>query len=84
MSNKLKQAGFGSLTLILVLVVAGLIGFIGWRVYEQNKSVAPATETENTNTPIENAEDLDAEADALNSQDIDEQLDTAEIDETIQ
>jgi hypothetical protein len=85
MNNKLKQAGFGVVEFILVVAVLSLAGFIGWRVYDQNKPVdSDTTQTESSDTPIERAEDLDAEVDALNDQDIDEELDTSEIDSTLE
>jgi predicted negative regulator of RcsB-dependent stress response len=86
MNKLLKQAGFGAVEAILLLAVVGVLGFIGWRVYDQNKNAdTPATTTQNnTTTPIESAEDLDSEVDELNSQNIDEQLDTSEIDAALE
>ena len=83
--NKLaKQAGLGAVEIVLILAVLGLAGFIGWRVYEQNKPVESESSTQADDTPIDKAEDLDSEVDDLNSQDIDEQLDTSEIDAALE
>ena len=84
MSKLTRQAGFGVVEIILVLAVLGLIGFVGWRLYDQNKADTMTEQTNSSDTPIEKAEDLDAEVDELNSQDIDESLDTTEIDAALQ
>jgi hypothetical protein len=83
MNKTIKQAGFGAVEVILFIAVLGLAGFVGYRVYDQNKT-DKAAETAQTETPIEKAEDLDAEVTELNSQDIDEKLDTSEIDENLE
>ncbi|MEI7683174.1 MAG: hypothetical protein WCJ24_02650 [Candidatus Saccharibacteria bacterium] len=38
--NKLKnnQSGFGALELILIIVVVGLLGLVGWYVFNKNNS----------------------------------------------
>jgi hypothetical protein len=84
MNKIIKQAGFSVVEAVLILAVVGLLGFIGWRVYDQNKSSDSSPQTETSDTPIERAEDLDAEVDELNNQNIDEQMDTSEIDSTIE
>ena len=87
--NKLaKQNGFSAVELILVLAVVGLLGFIGWRVYEQNRSIPEAPAAANTESTeevpaVESAEDLDKAVDTLNDQDIDSELETSEIDEAL-
>lgn len=78
--------GFGAVEVILILAVLGLVGFLGWRLYEANK--APEVETANSTTSddvpaIEKAEDLDAAADTMHNQKIDEALDTSEMDEAL-
>jgi predicted negative regulator of RcsB-dependent stress response len=85
MNKQIKQAGFSAVEFILVIAVLGLLGFIGWRVYDANKPVEnDTTQTEVSDEPIEKAEDLEAEADALNNQNIDEELDTSEIDAALE
>lgn len=83
-----SQAGMGVVEVILVLSVLGLAGFIGWRVYEANKSEPVSSsqnQTSEDNVPaIQRAEDLDTAVDTLNSQDIDGQLDTSEMDEALE
>ncbi len=36
-SLRYNQAGFGHIELVLIVVIVGLFGFIGWRVYEAKK-----------------------------------------------
>ena len=85
MNKIIRQAGFSAVEVILVVAVLALAGFIGWRVYEQNKSVDSESSTqEASDKPIEKAEDLDAEVEELNGQDIDEQPNTSEIDAAIE
>lgn len=77
-----NQAGFSAVEAILILAVLGLVGFIGWRIYDANQADNTETTTtqQSTATPIEKAEDLDKTTTELNSEDIDAQLDTSEID----
>ncbi len=87
MKSLRTQAGFGVVEVILVLAVLGLVGFVGWRLYDQNKSETTnggTSQQAEEATPIENAEDLDSAAAELNSQDIDEQLDTSELDAALE
>ncbi len=84
MKNKQNlQAGFGAVMVLLVLVALGLVGFIGWRVYEMNKPVDSESTTVTGNDAIDSAEDLDDAKDEVNSQDIDAELDTSDIDATL-
>jgi predicted negative regulator of RcsB-dependent stress response len=84
MNKQLKQAGFGVVEVILILAVLGLVGFVGWRLYDQNKSKTTNTTTTQQESAIEKAEDLDQTVDTLNNQNIDEDLDTSEIDSTLE
>jgi hypothetical protein len=45
-----KQNGFGVVEVILILVVIGIIGFTGWRVYEANKEVENLSSETKTST----------------------------------
>ncbi len=83
--NKLhkNQNGFSIFESLLIVAVLALFGFIGWRVYQANKSVE-STDTTTSQKPIEKAEDLDRTVDELNSQDIDKELDTSELDSALE
>ena len=76
------EGGFSPVEAILIVAVLGLFGFIGWRVYQANqtKEADPVV----SSPAIEKAEDLDETVDELNSQDIDAELDTSEIDSALE
>lgn len=38
--QKNSQSGFGVVEVLLLLIIVGIIGFTGWRVYEANKEVS--------------------------------------------
>lgn len=42
MSKNNSQSGFGVVEVILIIVILGIIGFTGWRVYEANREVSQA------------------------------------------
>lgn len=42
-----NQKGFGVVEVILILIIVGIIGFTGWRVYEANKEISQS--------PVENS-----------------------------
>ncbi|MDQ3065156.1 MAG: hypothetical protein M3Q36_02700 [bacterium] len=82
--NKLfkHEDGFSLVEGVLILAVLTLFGFIGWRVYQSNKSVESDSTT--SQQTIEKAEDLDKTVDELDAQDIDKQLDTSELDAALE
>lgn len=84
MNNKSNlQHGFSAAMVVLALAALGLVGYIGWRVYEMNKPVDSDSSTVTGNDAIDSAEDLDEANDELNSQDIDAELETSDIDATL-
>lgn len=84
MNNKSNlQHGFSVAMVVLALAALGLVGYIGWRVYEMNKPVDSDSSTVTGNDAIDSAEDLDEANDELNSQDIDAELETSDIDATL-
>ena len=85
--NKLKTAGFSAVEVLVVVVLVGIIGFVGWKVYDNGKTSNTATTapTQQDDVPaVNSASDLDKAEDYLNDQDIDKQLDTSEIDSTLE
>ncbi len=44
--KQLKQAGFGLIEVLLLLVIAGIIGFTGWRIYSANSDSDESTTIE--------------------------------------
>ncbi len=48
--NKLNQNGFHVVELVIVIVVAGILGFIGWFVYNKQQSNTQTNTTTNTST----------------------------------
>ncbi len=43
--NKLKQAGFSVVEIALVIVLLGIVGFVGYRVYDANRDDSTTAET---------------------------------------
>lgn len=80
---RLNRAGFGVLGVLLVIVVMGILAFAGWRVYTATRD-DDTSQNQQTSGAIENAEDLDTTVDDLNGQDIDEQLNTSELDAVLE
>ena len=66
-----------------MIVIVGILAFAGWRVYTATRD-DDASQNQQTSGAIESAEDLDATVDELNGQDIDEQLNTSELDAVIE
>ena len=84
MKNKPNlQGGFSAAMVILVLVALGVVGYIGWKVYDANKPVESDSSTTTESDEIQSSDDLEATSDELNSHDIDAELDTSEIDATL-
>jgi type II secretory pathway pseudopilin PulG len=74
---KRNQSGFGLVEVILLLVIVGLIAFVGFRVWQANQDDFLGTDTtsnqqqSNESAPqINDAEDLDKAEDTLNNTDI--------------
>lgn len=81
--NKLNQRGFGAFGVFLVIALLAVVVLAGLRVYDmQNDENAGTATTQEAGTEpaVNDASDLDAAADYLNDQDIDKELDTAELD----
>lgn len=52
MNKHKRQLGFGAVEVILILIIIGLVGFVGWRVYEaQKQTVTPQPTTNHTEPP---------------------------------
>lgn len=80
---RLNRAGFGVLGVLLVIAIMGILAFAGWRVYTASRE-GEASQDQQTSGAIDNAEELDATVDELNSQDIDEKLNTSELDASLE
>ena len=82
-----NQKGFSAAHLLIGLVVVGLIGFAGWRVYDSQNSTndqpASVVQEEDSVPQVNSASDLNEMESYLNSQDIDKDLDTSELDEAL-
>lgn len=82
-----KQFGFSLVEVLIVVALVGLVGVVGWKVYDNgestNNTTPAASQSKDTVPAVNNASDLKASEDYLNSQDIDKQLDTSEIDSAL-
>lgn len=56
MNFKKSQAGFTPIHLLLILVLIGIIGLVGWKVYDAGKSVKPG-DSSTTPEPVTTKED---------------------------
>jgi hypothetical protein len=82
--NKLNQRGFSAVEAILILVIVGALGFIGWRVYDMQADKSnDSSQASDNDRPLDSVDDLDSEADELNSQDIDQELETSDLDASL-
>ncbi len=62
--KKLNQRGMiGPVEIVLLLVLAGIIGYTGWRVWDSNKAEEPTTTTSQTTTDATTNEDEDTNTD---------------------
>ena len=87
---KLNNRGFSAIEGIAILVIVAIIGFVGWKVYssqDQGSTDAPQITEQQSDAEqapdVNSSEDLEQAEDYLNEQNIDEQLDTSEIDEAL-
>lgn len=88
-----KQAGFAAVEILIIVVMVILIALAGWWVYSQTQDeTEPAESTtsaeiedvDSDNTPaIDQAEDLENAEQYLDNLDIDDDLDTSELDSTL-
>lgn len=84
-----NQTGFAHIGILVLVVIIAAVAFVGWRVYEKSLDTneAPATtQTENQSSEppeVNNADDLEDAENYVNEQDIDGQLDTSEIDSSL-
>jgi len=85
-----NQRGFGIVEGLLIIVVVGLIGLAGWvfvqRQDDKNNSPGQLTEQaqpQDQPPQVNNSEDLEKAENYLNDKDIDSQLNTTEIDQTL-
>jgi Tfp pilus assembly protein PilE len=79
-----KQGGFGLVPIVIIVAVLGLLVFAAWRIYDNRQQpAAEQTQTQETAPEVNSANDLQAAEDYLNQQDIDGELDTSELDETL-
>ena len=79
-----KQSGFSVVEVIIVVAVLALIGFLGWRLMTgQSESTKTSSNdnTQQTEAPaVKSKDDLKDAEEYLSNKDIDNTLDTSEID----
>lgn len=82
-----KQNGFTPVEVVLVVVVVALLAFAGYRLWQAQQDGQPSTGTTTTEEgapEVNSADDLDEAEEFLNESDIDSELDTSDIDETLE
>lgn len=87
MNMKSKPNGFAHLALLLLLVVAAVVGFVGYKVVKnhQDKSAANQTSTAVIQSAgvIQSKADLDRAAASLNGQAVDSDLNPNQLDSDV-
>lgn len=87
--NRINQKGFSVVELVLILVMVGILGFVGWRVWQANSEVVTtqnntdAQSQQESTIPsevarVENTQDLTVLETALDSLDLEGGM-TAEL-----
>lgn len=87
MMKRMQQKGFAHLALVLLVLIAAVVAFAGYKVVKdrQDNIAANKTSTAVTGsvTVIKTNADLDSVTDTLNSQDIDSDLNPDELESDI-
>ena len=80
-----NNSGFSIIPVLLLVVVVAIAGFVGWRVYDTQNTTknntnlsTPATK-QSTEQPIKSKADLEKDQSALDSSNVDGDLDTTAI-----
>ncbi|CAN5663182.1 hypothetical protein BH23PAT1_BH23PAT1_2750 [soil metagenome] len=85
--KKNNQEGFSAVAGLLVIVVLALIGFAGWRVLgnqeANNTEQTTSSEQQNDAPEVNDEQDLEEAENYLDDQDIDGELDTSDIDQSL-
>lgn len=83
-----NQQGLAHIAAIMVVVVIAVIAFVGFRVYNQNQDngtgVSTQEQAQNEPPEVNNSDDLEEAENYLNEQNVDEELDTGEIDSVLE
>lgn len=79
------QRGFAHLILVVVLIVTlAVVAFAFWRIQGQPTEETPEQATSQEADAIESSDDLEAAEEELQQADIDAELNTKEIDSTLE
>lgn len=81
--KKLNERGLGVIVIVMVIGVFGIICLAGWQVYSTQSKDSQAN-NETVKPVIQKADDLDKQVDNVNAHDIDKELDTSDIDASLQ
>lgn len=80
--KSLNQKGVSHLILLLIVLVIAIVGFAGYRVMEANET-KETTKTPATSDEIKSSADLEREANELENEKVDENLDPSQLDEDV-
>lgn len=79
MNNIKSQHGFSAVAVLLILVIVGLVGVIGWRVFDTQQSLKPSS-----SATVKQQAAQGSDSAALNSkadvEDVQKQLDSVNVD----
>lgn len=87
--KRLENRGFGAIEVILIVIIVGLLGVVGWYVYNQRTDQnaeqvqTTAQDSSESDSEITDANDLEQVESDLNKTDVDSDLDTSEIDSAL-
>lgn len=89
MKKLTTQSGFAIIPILLLAVIIGLVGFVGWRVYDMqqstktNTSVSVNTQNQTAEAPITTKADVEKEQAKLDDAAVDTDLDTTALDQDL-
>ena len=87
--TRFSQKGFSAVEVVLLLVIVAMLGGVGWYVLNANKEADDGYSSTSSSVPapsvedvpdVNNANDLTEAENYLNDTNIDQQLDTGDID----
>jgi hypothetical protein len=78
-----SQNGFGVVVLLVIVIVVSVVGFIGYRVYDNNASSDTTQTVSESSQDINSSQDITSTQNELDSINLEEDLDPSVLDEDV-